>query len=1057
MKFSRRRDHLPLPRNSLFTMPTSLGPRVLALLVFATSFAPAALRAQTAPTGVIEGRVFNAATGTALANVRVALEGSGREVITDAGGEYRLMGVPAGSAQVTISYLGMAPQKATLAVPAGGVAQREFELVLERSGRSAAAAETVKLDAFTVVEDREMSARAVAMNEQRSAPNIKAVVAIDEFGDRGNENVGEFLLFLPGASISTSGAEPTSISLRGFPGSNTGITIDGAEIAATQSGASRALDLREVPFNNVSRVEITKVPTPDMPASGLGGSVNMITRSGFETKKARLSFNAYTMFHNRSGPTFDAGPRTAHSSTTPRFIEPSFDFNYLRPINRNLAITVGGSRTWRVKPMETGTKDTDETATWDLVRVVQTTSQWNSLGQIFKTLQGQIGIDWRASPTDTFSASAQYRNYDLATTRSVLGFAYGANATGNDRFAQSAIPTGTALPAGTVTMNGNGSNQNGIIQTKVYNFKYRHRGAIWRFDASSYYSTSQRDNHDADYGQFNVTPATISNVIIRGENLQRPGEGIIPTAYTATDSAGRPVDIYDGGNYSIVSGNSAPVDIGTQRYNVRANLARDFSGSIPLTLKIGALVDTMRYDEHRYGRTWSFRPNGATDAVSRLARNFDVFDDTYNAGAPTLYGRKVRWISGTKLHQLYQKNPAWFVGDEAQVWQDAVNNSKAMTERVSATYVRADTRLLKNRLWLVGGVRFERTDDKGAGPLNDINAQYQRNADGSFVDGNLAQAGIQRVLLTTDPLALRKLRYKERAAVSDNHYSGFYSSLNATFNVRENLILRAAYADTIGRPNLGNIIPGTSISDATVVNPTITVNNVGLKPWSAKSYDLSLESYQIKDGFGSIGVFQKSIKNFFSSVSTPATPELLELYGLESDPSLLTYNVNTLTNGGDATINGLEFSYRQALTFLPPWARGFQVFANATKLNLSGSRTADFSGYNPKSLSGGLSLVRARFSIKGTISVLGDIKTGAVAASATVPAGTFNYQGKRTRIGLNATYSLTRRYSLYASLVDLGGFVQNNQRYAPNTPDYAKPTRWQELGFYTNVGVRGSF
>ena len=70
---------------------------------------------------------------------------------------------------------------------------------------------------------------------------------------------------------------------------------------------------------------------------------------------------------------------------------------------------------------------------------------------------------------------------------------------------------------------------------------------------------------------------------------------------------------------------------------------------------------------------------------------------------------------------------------------------------------------------------------------------------------------------------------------------------------------------------------------------------------------------------------------------------------------------------------------------------------------------------------------------------------------------TFNYQKKRTRIGANATFSLSRRYSLYASVVDLGGFVQNQQRYAPDTPEYARPIRWQELGFYTNVGVRGSF
>src|SRR6185436_4929233 len=178
-------------------------------------------------------------------------------------------------------------------------------------------------------------------------------------------------------------------------------------------------------------VEITKVPTPDMPATGLGGSINLITRNGFESKTPKFSFNAYTMFHDRNGITFDGGPRGASGVTTSRYIEPSFDFNYLRPINKNLAITIGGSRTWRAKPMETGMKGTDEQPTWDQVRLVQTTSAWNSLAQEFKTLQGQIGIDWRFSAADTFSVSAQYRSYRLPITRSVLGFAYGAGATGD--------------------------------------------------------------------------------------------------------------------------------------------------------------------------------------------------------------------------------------------------------------------------------------------------------------------------------------------------------------------------------------------------------------------------------------------------------------------------------------------------------------------------------------------------------------------------------------------------------------------------------------------------
>ncbi len=1035
-------------------MQSSLRFRLAAIIATLIAFV-FPLHAQPA-TGVIEGRVFNAATGSALANARVTVEGTGREVITDAAGEYRLSGVPSGAAQLNVSYLGMAAQKATVNVTAGTPVRREFEMLLDRAGRASASGDTVKLDVFTVVEDRQMSAQAISMNEQRTAPNIKNVVAIDEFGDRGNENIGEFLLFLPGVSVTTSGAEPTTVAMRGFPGNNTGLTIDGAETTGTFNGNSRALDLREVPFNNVSRVEITKVPTPDMPASGLGGSINLITRSGFESKVPKFSFNAYTMFHNRNGLTFDGGPRNASGVTSSKYILPSFDFSYLRPINRNLAITIGGSRTWRAKPMETGTKDTDESPTWDQVRLVQTTSQWNSLAQQFRTLQGQIGIDWRLKQINTFSVSAQYRSYALPITRSVLGFAYGAGATGGPTFSQSAIPTGTALPAGTVTMNGSGENVDILTQTKLYNFKYKHRGDTWRIDFGSYYSTSGTDRWDIDAGFFNITPATISNVILRGDGIPSSG-GTIPTSYSATTATGTPVDVYDGGNYSIVSGNTNQPDWNTQRYNFKLDLARDFLGAIPFTLKVGGLVDTMQNDQRRNPKTWTFRPNGATDAASRQAKNFDVFDNAYNEDAPNLFGRKVRWISGKKLYELYQKNPAWFVTDDAQIWQDYVTNSRSLSEQIAAAYLRADVRLLNNKLWLVGGVRFERTHDKGSGPRNDINAQYQRNANGTLVDGNPNLAGIQPVPLSTDALTLRKLRYKERAATSDQDYSGFYPSLNASYNITENLIVRAAYAQTLGRPNINNIIPSTTISDASASNPVITVNNSGLKPWSAKSYDLSIESYQIKDGFGSVGVFQKSIKDFFSSVTTAATPALLELYGLESDQSLLGYNVTTLANGGDAKIKGVEFNYRQSLTFLPHWARGLQVFVNATKLSLGGTRTSDFSGYNPKSFSGGVNFARGRLGLKWTISYSGDINTGAVAASATVAPNTFNYQAKRTRIGVNATYSLTKRYGLYASLVDWGGFVQNLQRYAPTTPNYARPTRWQELGYYTNIGVRGNF
>ncbi len=1024
--------------------------RIVALCGLVASLLAAPFLSAQSGSGAIEGRVFNAATGSALVNARVTLEGTTREAITDETGSYRFGNVPPGPAKIAVTYLGMTPQSATVNVPAGGSAQREFELTLDRAARPAAAGEVVTLDAFTVVVDREMSAQAISMNEQRTAPNIKNVVAIDEFGDRGNENIGEFLLFLPGVSIATSGSEPTTVSLRGFPGANSGLTVDGGEMAGSFNGNSRSLDLREMPMNNVSRVEVTKVPTPDMPASGLGGSINLITRSGFESKHPRFNYNVYTMFHTRRGLTFDGGPRNHNSANSPEFIQPSFDFNYSRPINSSLALTVGGSRVWRFKPMETGTKYTDESPTWDQVRLVQTTSQWNSLAQTFRTLQGSVGVDWRLGPKDTLSASVQYRDYDLYITRSVLGFNYGAGATGGPTFTQ-----GAPTAVGVVTMNGSGENVDVITETKHYNLKYRHRGDTWRIDGAGVYSVSASDRLDIDEGMFNLAPATLTGVVLRGDGIPSSG-GTIPTRYSAT-RAGAPVDVYDGGNYTLGNPTTAQPDWNTHKYNLRLDLARDFQSRIPFTLKVGASMDTYQSDQRRYSKTWNFRPNGSTNAADRLASRFDVFDPAFLADSPTVFGQKVRWISGQKMYQLYQQNPSWFVLDDAAVHQDFVNNSRELRETVTAGYLRSDVRLFKNRLWLVAGVRYERTDDKGKGPLNDINAQFQRNANGTLVDGNPTQAGIQRVPLSTDPLVLRKLRFVERGASSDRNYDGYYPSVNASFNLSDNLIARAAYAHTIGRPNINFIIPGTTISEPDVATPTITVNNTGLQPWSAKSYDLSLESYHIKDGFGSIGVFRKSIKDFFGTITQDATPELLEQYGLETDPSLLNYRINTRTNAGDAKIDGFELSYRQSLTFLPNWARGFQVFVNYTKLKLGGTNTADFSGYNPKTISGGINFVRARFSIKSTISILDAVRTGTVAPSATIAPDTANYQAARTRYGLNATYSLSRRYSLYLSMVDIGGFVQDLQRYSPTTPDYARSTRWQELGAYTSIGVRGTF
>ena len=79
-------------------MLTPLRLRSLWLLAF---LLPCLLRAQPA-TGLIEGRVLNAANGNYLEGARVSIEGTSLETFTDADGHYLLAAVPVGEAMMAI-------------------------------------------------------------------------------------------------------------------------------------------------------------------------------------------------------------------------------------------------------------------------------------------------------------------------------------------------------------------------------------------------------------------------------------------------------------------------------------------------------------------------------------------------------------------------------------------------------------------------------------------------------------------------------------------------------------------------------------------------------------------------------------------------------------------------------------------------------------------------------------------------------------------------------------------------------------------------------------------
>jgi iron complex outermembrane receptor protein len=1022
----------------------SLGATFLAVawLLFSSPLA-----AQSANTGGIEGRALDASNGAYLGNVVISIEGSARETLTDENGYFRFSAVPAGRVNLRAAYIGLDGKSTSILVEPGRVSELNFELV--RSGVQLADAkdETVKLESYTVIEDRERSAQTLALNQQRQSPNIKNVVAYDEYPTGSDDNIADFIRFIPGVSIGYSGKAGISASLRGMPAETSGITIDGVDLAGSFTGDTRAVSLLAVPTTNISTIEVTKVPTPDMAANGLGGSINITTRSGFERSKPLLKYNVFSSFNPEYGLSLRerVGP---HASMDSRHLRPSFEFDYLLPVNKSFSVSLSAANKLNYNT-NLGT-----TVGWNQVGGFQSSSAEQLGTQLVTVRSARLGVDWKLGAKDIFNASVTYRGRDADQGTNGLSVIYGAGASGGPTFTQ-----GAANGVGSVGQSF--SWQNLVSHTTNGLLKYKHLGEIWRIDASASYSYSKfyfRPTFDSGY--FGTNSITIPNLVVRGEGMDgaaaRASE-IAADSFTIRDRQGNPVDPYDGRGYTINTASTFDSGNIVDKSQLRLDLRRDFKLALPFSIQTGAAMTQEMQKRWNLQQAFNFRPTGT--AADRLVGNYDLINTSYSAVAPAVTGGQVQWIDLGKLYDLYRAHPEYFVLNEALAHQTRVNNSKKVEERISALYFRADTRLLRNRLWLVGGVRYERTDDEGWGPSVDPTAQYVKNA-----DGTLARNGAgQFIPLTTNAADVAWLVYVERGTHQETKYDGFFPSLNASYNLKDDLVVRFGYARTIGRPNLPFIIPGVTYSTITPTTTTqvITVINNRLEPWEADNYDLSLETYMIKGGFGSIGVFQKNLANFFTAESFLATPELLEEYGVVAAAGdAINYEIRTRGNGGDARVRGLEFTYKQELKFLPNWARGLQVFVNYTRSQLSGSTTADFTGFNPETLSWGVNLTRPRYAVKFSSSEQGETKRAPVAASTVTPADTYQWQGAQKRYTISFEYSFSRRLGFYASFTDFnhpGGYTDILKQYAPSTPENIRTTRVMEWGVSAIVGIKGQF
>jgi TonB-dependent receptor len=569
---------------------------------------------------------------------------------------------------------------------------------------------------------------------------------------------------------------------------------------------------------------------------------------------------------------------------------------------------------------------------------------------------------------------------------------------------------------------------------------------------------------DIDKGFFSTPLARRTGVTVAFDDIFY----LRPRRITVTGLNGAPVDPGLLNNYSLVSGSSNQRPSSDLKRSAYGNLRRDFVvRDVPFTLKAGLDVRQQVRDLRRSQPSFTFvgadqratstpaDPLGSDDQAGVALDNFN----SQNI-APFGFGR-IQWLDNTRFYSLYKSNPEYFTVNPDTQYRSAVTGSQRAAEVISSGFLRGDVAFFDRRLKLVGGVRAEQTNVQGEGPLTDPTRAFQRDASGRILRN---AAGAPLLIVPTNAgLPYSQLTLIDRGLRAEKEYLRLFPSLNASYNLRENLILRSAFYTSVGRPNFNQYagaltLPDTeNLPNASNANSRIGVNNAGIKAWSAKTTKVRLEYYFEGVGNLSIGAFRRDFENFFGNVTFPATPEFLALYDL--DPATYgAYSVATQYNlPTTVRMTGLDFEYKQALTFLPHWARGVQVFANVSPLRTQGDGAAEFNGFTPRTYNWGVSLSRPKFTVRANWNYRGR-QRGNEVTGRSIESGTYNWNSKQLNVDLQADYTFTRRLALFAAIRNFGDSAPTDQKiFGPNTPSHANFRSREEVGALVTFGIKGAF
>ena len=727
-----------------------------------------------------------------------------------------------------------------------------------------------------------------AQDTKRHAVGTVDVIVSDDIAAFPDLNLAESLQRIPGITITRDAGEGRQIALRGLGADFTRTQLNGMEVLTnTASGMdnrgavsrSRSFDYSMFASELFDKVTVDKSFSADQDEGGIGGTVQLETAKPFDYHGFEAALTAKAQYNTN-----------VDNKVTPRIVglisnrwgdfgalfsvayseNDSNEYGY-RDYGWGQIHANAANVGAGVDPATAARLESTSAATELFAPQSDTYSTWYT----HRTRVGAtLALQWE--PSDTFKmgldglfSKLNNQRHDYSLTTSGTNSLTG-NLTGT-QVVQSAVVEGNTLISATYSGVDLRTEENLDNDSTIFGQLGLH--ASWRpTDKLSF--TALVGTSKSDYEQ-----PVFDKVFLESPNHTE----------TVDDRPSMPYNVYGGASltnpasWQLMRMDTQEASIVTKYDNAKVDAKYKFNDASWLT----AGVSYKKFD------------NGGYTYVNKVFHNTVVGTTSTDTVIP----------DSMKGLVPYQTLGQYIVGDVNQVYpligQTRDLSAKYLstgsnyheTEKTDAFYIQynLDKDIFGYRVRANAGERYYKTDLESAGFLNSNS-------------GGLQPVDVKHT------------------------YQGWLPALNIAVDLTPQLVARFDANRDVSRPALGDMAATGTITTAPF-GGSLSVGNPDLKPFQADSIEGSLEYYQGKSGYASIGFFYKNMKQWISTTtftepySATGYPDSLLVQG--ETPSTI-FNVSSPVNEPSGKIKGIEVAYQRDFDFLPGAWRHLGFVGNAT-------------------------------------------------------------------------------------------------------------------------------